>query len=122
MQTRHTTLHSQISNLNDRILSEEIPVDGIDPSILVAPFRTHLTIGVMALRSNEEIQAALRLLQSLELGADGGIEIPLNKMGVFPVGQSKTTARVLWIGPKEDERAEPTKLRQTCGTQNCFNI
>ncbi|KAG6831533.1 hypothetical protein H0H87_004858 [Tephrocybe sp. NHM501043] len=61
-QHTNTALHSQISAFQDALLApvppisdgSNVPARGLDPSIVIAPIRFHLTLGVMALDAEPE--------------------------------------------------------------------
>lgn len=48
-QGHHPALRTRISTFTDSLLMSEPPIPGLDPSIIIAPRRLHLTLGVMSL-------------------------------------------------------------------------
>ncbi|KAI6110686.1 kinase A anchor protein, partial [Pisolithus croceorrhizus] len=118
----HVRLQEAVSSFTDGLLQCTPPLPGLDRSIVIAPRRLHLTLGVMALDDGTSIsstsgstsapsktlQEALSLLLSLEprikeLLSGSHLRVPLHRMNIMePDGGNPDNAHVLWLGPSHD--------------------
>ncbi|KAI6144636.1 kinase A anchor protein [Pisolithus tinctorius] len=118
----HVRLQEAVSSFTDGLLQCTPALPGLDRSIVIAPRRLHLTLGVMTLddsasanSSNESapttsktLQDALSLLLSLkprimELLSGSRLCVPLHRMNIMePDGGDPDNAHVLWLGPSHD--------------------
>jgi activating signal cointegrator complex subunit 1 len=144
-----TTLRQRVSQFQSALLptpnkdnASTASIPGLDSSIMVDPVRLHLTLGVMNLvddtasntsssspsgsGQSQTVSAALTLLQSLrpklqEITLSSGTAVTLDRMGIFTASSDRvrSNARVLWIGPNEEQKANPSKewkiLWDVCG-------
>ena len=117
-------------------------MEGLDSTIVIDPVRMHLTLGVMALESEDDaaavagtssqhpktVSTALALLASLSprisqiLDGERGVKIPLDVLDVLKTEKmrngkdEKIGAGVLFLGPQESAISpERRKLRDVCG-------
>ncbi|KAL4080544.1 hypothetical protein J3A83DRAFT_22090 [Scleroderma citrinum] len=133
----HVRLQESISSFTDGLLRSTPALPGFDQSIVIAPRRLHLTLGVMTLvdsvtlaempdssRSqaspaapNRTVADALSLLRSLkprimELLVGSRLCVPLERMHIMePDGGDPDRAHVLWLGPSPDN-ADACRLQR----------
>lgn len=120
----HVRLQEAVSSFTDRLLQCTPALPGLDRSIVIAPRRLHLTLGVMTLDDDDgtpvnstggpapapskTLREALSLLLSLEprikeLLSGSRLCVPLHRMNIMkPDGGNPDNAHVLWLGPSHD--------------------
>jgi len=86
-----TTIHSELKQRFGRELSKNIRVSWVQPSSL------HLTVKFLG-DIDEQMVAPMQKAMENVLSSHRAIEIPLDRLGVFPRLQQP---RVLWVGPFE---------------------
>ncbi|KIM60671.1 hypothetical protein SCLCIDRAFT_1216572 [Scleroderma citrinum Foug A] len=137
----HARLRETISSFTDGLLRNTPALPGLDQSIVIAPRRLHLTLGVMTLAdsasetqspapsrvpastaapSHRTVSDALSLLSSLkprimELLVGNRLRVPLQRMHIMdPDGGDPDHAHVLWLGPSPDA-ADAHRLQRVGG-------
>ena len=91
LRTNLTTIHSELKQRLGRELSKNIRVSWVQPSSL------HLTVKFLG-DIDEQMVAPMQKAMENVLSSHRAIEIPLDRLGVFPRLQQP---RVLWVGPLE---------------------
>ncbi|EGN97767.1 hypothetical protein SERLA73DRAFT_182510 [Serpula lacrymans var. lacrymans S7.3] len=126
----HRLLREKISTFTNAVTLSSPPISGLDKSIVVAPRRLHLTLGVMCLnpalsgatstsQSFKTLPAALNLLSALkprimEMIGDKRLCVPLNFMDIMnPDRGDHDKAHVLWMGPSLDSE-DAQLLKRVC--------
>ncbi|KIJ13191.1 hypothetical protein PAXINDRAFT_81607, partial [Paxillus involutus ATCC 200175] len=128
----HTSLQEAVSSFTSRLLQTTPVLPGLDRSIVVAPRRLHLTLGVMSLVDSEPSNAALhndlsnprktlpQALSHLEtlrpqiakILSGNHLFVPLQMMDIMqPDGGNPDNAHVLWFGPSS-ETEDARRLRR----------
>ncbi|KAF9218775.1 hypothetical protein BS17DRAFT_480735 [Gyrodon lividus] len=122
----HTSLQESVSPFTSGLLQATPKLPGLDRSIVIAPRRLHLTLGVMSLAdfesssvvpdsesSSKTLPQALSLLSTLggrvtEILSGNRLSVPLHMMHIMqPHGGNPDNAHVLWFGPSpESEDAQ----------------
>ncbi|KAJ8594549.1 hypothetical protein M405DRAFT_850117 [Rhizopogon salebrosus TDB-379] len=106
----HLRLQELVKSFTDGLLSCKPALPGLDSSVVIAPRRLHITLGVMALEdplasSNKTLANALALLSTLrprvmEILNGHCLCIPLVEMNIMkPHRGDAENAHVLWFGP-----------------------
>lgn len=109
-------LRETISSFTNGLLRSTPVLPGLDQSIVIAPRRLHLTLGVMTLvdsvsgapSDGRTVSDALSLLRSLKPQIMGLLRghrlcVPLQRMHIMePDGGDPDRAHVLWLGPSPD--------------------
>ena len=91
LRTNLTKLHSEMKQRLGRELSKNIRVSWVQPSSL------HLTVKFLG-DIDEQLVAPMQKAMENVLSSHRVVEIPLDRLGVFPRLQQP---RVLWVGPLE---------------------
>ena len=91
LRTTLTTIHSELKQRLGRELSKNIRVSWVQPSSL------HLTVKFLG-DIDEQLIGPMQKAIENALSSHRAIEIPLDRLGVFPRLQQP---RVLWVGPLE---------------------
>jgi len=139
-QGHHARLRETISSFTDGLLRSTPALPGLDQSIVIAPRRLHLTLGVMTLTdsvsetqspapsrvpastaapSSRTVSDALSLLSSLkprimELLVGHRLCVPLQRMHIMdPDRGNPDHAHVLWLGPSDS--ADAHRLQRVGG-------
>lgn len=105
-------LQESLKSFTDGLLNCRPALPGVDRSIVIAPRRLHLTLGVMNLenssgRSLADAQALLTRLRPriMELLNGHSLCIPLTEMNIMnPDRGNADNAHVLWLGPSLDTK------------------
>lgn len=108
----HVQLQESLKSFTDGLLNCRPALPGVDRSIVIAPRRLHLTLGVMNLenssgRSLADAQALLTRLRPriMELLNGHSLCIPLTEMNIMnPDRGNADNAHVLWLGPSLDTK------------------
>jgi len=137
----HVSLRERISTFTTALQYTQPPMAGLDESIIIAPRRLHLTLGVMSLDSiasqtslstagssaspvasesrPKTLPSALSLLTDLrprilDILGNQTLRVPLNRMDIMkPDHGDLEKAHVLWVGPlMEDE--DGMRLKNVC--------
>ncbi|KAF9237987.1 kinase A anchor protein [Melanogaster broomeanus] len=116
----HISLQRYVSSFTKGLLETTPTLPGLDQSIVVAPRRLHLTLGIMSLvdpeqsnsdpnnessNSRKTLPEALSLLSSLrplimEMLCGNCLSVPLEVVNIMqPDGGDPDKAHVLWVGP-----------------------
>lgn len=106
----HIQLQQSVKSFTDGLLNCKPALPGVDRSIVIAPRRLHLTLGVMTLenspgRTLADAQALLWKLRTrvMELLDGHSLCIPLTEMSIMnPDRSDADNAHVLWLGPSLD--------------------
>ncbi|KAJ7239168.1 kinase A anchor protein [Mycena haematopus] len=122
----HPALRDRIREFHEKIFppGDTAAIEGLDRSILVDPRRLHLTIGVMALSTEnpstsgsnmspgQTVSDAIALLQSLGPEIDSiapePVPLTLDKMGVLKTQRQQ--AGVLYLGPNDEVNEDTAKI------------
>jgi activating signal cointegrator complex subunit 1 len=143
LQGHHASLRERVSDFTGALQQCDPPISGLDESVIIAPRRLHLTLGVMSLDSNasqktnitaaestapstssqprpKTLSSALSLLTDLkprilDILGDQKLRVALNRMDIMkPERGDLDMAHVLWLGPLlEDE--DGRRLKHVCG-------
>ena len=118
LRTNLTKLHSEMKHRLGRELSKNIRVSWVQPSSL------HLTVKFLG-DIDEQLVAPMQKAMENVLSSHRVVEIPLDRLGVFPRLQQP---RVLWVGPlelweKSHDAARVDSLhRAVDDCCSCFNL
>jgi activating signal cointegrator complex subunit 1 len=115
-----------VKSFTDGLLSCKPALPGLDSSVVIAPRRLHITLGVMALEdplasSNKTLANALALLSTLrprvmEILNGHCLCIPLMEMNIMkPHCGDAENAHVLWFGPSLNTE-DGQRLKTVSGT------
>src|SRR5262245_23244507 len=91
LRTNLTKIHSELKQRLGNELSKHLRVSWVQPASL------HLTVKFLGDIDEQLIEPMQKALENV-LSSHRAIEIPLDRLGVFPRLQQ---ARVLWVGPLE---------------------
>ncbi|KAG8724085.1 hypothetical protein FRC09_000427 [Ceratobasidium sp. 395] len=109
-------LRRVVNDFQTELLSDKVAVKGLDKTIVVNPWRLHITVGVVGLEEDVgasegpryTVESALKLLESLHPSIDkilggGQLEVDLDKLDVTQVAsggpRDEKFAHVLFVGP-----------------------
>lgn len=142
-QDQHPELRESVSRFTTGILGKSPRPEGVDGQLFQKPQRIHMTLGVMALVSDEEATAqndaqsgeelaaakpntisdALQFLESLRpelieaMKGEKELSVPLK--GLFVMNDDPERANVLWTGPGTS-RDESALWRVSC--ESCLYV
>lgn len=105
-------LQELLKSFTDGLLNCKPALPGVDRSIVIAPRRLHMTLGVMNLENSSggtlaDAQALLTTLRPriMELLDGHSLCIPLTEMNIMnPDRGNADNAHVLWLGPSHDAK------------------
>lgn len=108
----HVQLRESLKAFTDGLLNCKPALPGVDRSIVIAPRRLHMTLGVMNLENSSgrtlaDAQALLTRLRPriMELLDGHSLCIPLTEMNIMnPDRGNADNAHVLWLGPSPNTK------------------
>ncbi|KAG8717099.1 hypothetical protein FRC09_014752 [Ceratobasidium sp. 395] len=115
-------LRQVVNDFQKELLKDKVVVKGLDKTIVVDPWRLHITVGLVGLEedvgasgpSRHTVESALKLLESLRPEIDnildgGKLKIDLDKLDITQAAhggfRDEKFAHVLFVGPSK--RNEP---------------
>jgi activating signal cointegrator complex subunit 1 len=115
-------LQESLKSFTDDLLNCKPALPGVDRSIVIAPRRLHMTLGVMNLENSSgrtlaDAQALLTTLRPriMELLDGHSLCIPLTEMNIMnPDRGNADNAHVLWLGPSPDTK-DAQRLKSVSG-------
>ncbi|QRV96821.1 hypothetical protein RhiJN_24839 [Ceratobasidium sp. AG-Ba] len=120
-------LREVIGEFQRELLNDRTQISGLDQSIIVDPWRLHITIGVIGLEEQENdeaikgahtLECAITLLEALkpkilECLAAGPLEVAFDKLDITQTEmgpQGERLAHVLFVGPSQVQPDNPLRL------------
>ncbi|HEU5201366.1 MAG TPA: RNA 2',3'-cyclic phosphodiesterase, partial [Nitrospira sp.] len=91
LRTNLASIHVELKQRLGRELSKDVRISWVQPTSL------HLTVKFLG-DIDEQLVAPMQHAIENVLGGHQAVEIPLNRLGVFPRLQQP---RILWVGPSE---------------------
>ena len=124
----HSSLRTSVANFQNALLVASPPIAGLDRSIVIDPRRLHLTLGIMALRTDgpHTVESALSLLQSLRpsiavlLQGRNSVKVRLDSLDILKPDRNRSNAHVLFLGPSTLDDDDGARLQAVCSTHSAY--